>query len=838
MRILAVSNLYPPLHIGGYELGCHDVLQHLKASGHEVRVLTSTYGCAEPRVEDGVHRSLRLVFERVPPAALTVEKEFVNQSAFNRLCVDFRPDLVFMWNLTNISISLAELASRQGIPTCYYISDHWLATWEMDHWYQHQRKSSQRWNREQLVRAGLIPPPRDLDLRHTIFASKHLMDRVERVGKDVSGARIIHWGVDTTLFKARSSPRQYPNRLLYVGQVVPQKGVHTAIEALAELKRVHRTVRYELTVVGDCTVSPIYVSQLHRHAASLGVSRQVVFEGRIARNRLPDIYLDHDILLFPSVWDEPFAITPLEAMSTSMAIVGTTTGGSSEIFEHERNCMVFGRENGLDCAEQVARLTREPALFNAICEGARDTIERKFTIEGMVNQINATLKASAALRMPLFVPEPIRSGEAPDSSAVSLGPPLRPFESRSSLPRRAVIRLLSSNFFKRCLSGQRRTAILASAETRSRVLVLQLGDMTEVILSGPFLRELRNLCPVANITLVVQPDLAHLVELCPYVDEVKTLDWRTTSDWQSATVANLVRWTATCARARRTARSEPYDLAVSLRSHADTGQIVSVLYMMFSKTRRRVGYRHTPNDKTPREMLIDRILTGGPTSGVPMHEVQRQFNILRYLGSEPVRTELELWTDSADDHGASESLKNVHLTNQRPLIALGPGAAWVEGRWSTSKFIKLGRWLEEHYEACIAIVGDAFERELANEIQKALPPGCAVALAGKMNLRQAGALLRKCVLFVGNDSGFMHLAAAAGVPVVSIFGPGEYDSVRPWCERRSDVRLGLQCSPCFGNCMFDRPYCVDGISVDDVTTAIVAVLAMPKQPVGAQLGPT
>jgi glycosyltransferase involved in cell wall biosynthesis len=103
MRILVISNFFPPYHIGGYELGCADVVAGLKTRGHEVRVLTSHHGIAEPTQSNGVYRWLRTDSLRPENAgsqhvAAIVKKELANRRAMKRVCASFRPDLVYVWN--------------------------------------------------------------------------------------------------------------------------------------------------------------------------------------------------------------------------------------------------------------------------------------------------------------------------------------------------------------------------------------------------------------------------------------------------------------------------------------------------------------------------------------------------------------------------------------------------------------------------------------------------------------------------------------------------------------------------------------------------------------------
>src|SRR6266542_1423162 len=110
MRILVESNVYPPHYIGGYELGCYDVVAGLRARGHEVRVLTSTYGVDHPTTNDQVYRWLQISFDSDPTWDDVVVKEATNQRALQLILSDFCPNIFFCWNLRHASISHAALA--------------------------------------------------------------------------------------------------------------------------------------------------------------------------------------------------------------------------------------------------------------------------------------------------------------------------------------------------------------------------------------------------------------------------------------------------------------------------------------------------------------------------------------------------------------------------------------------------------------------------------------------------------------------------------------------------------------------------------------------------------
>src|SRR5215213_2389437 len=318
MRILVISNYYPPHIIGGYEIGCRDIVEALKYRGHDVRVLTSTFGTARPEHSGHVYRWLRtdaaLKIDGSPGDLLKIlRKESINRRAFARVCREFPPDLVYVWNATHISISLAVKAQEMGLPVFYFISDHWLNKWESDALYSLGHRSPRRLHRRMvwrslvsLINASGILPRAELDLSRVQFASRFLKQAALRADRPVANAEVIHWGIDGDRFPFNESPHN-PRRLLYVGQVTLLKGVHTAVEALKLVVEQPRHRSIMLTIVGG----PDYDNRIHRLVSSLGLERNVSFTGLVPRDRLPAIYREHDVLLFPPVWDEPFSITLL-----------------------------------------------------------------------------------------------------------------------------------------------------------------------------------------------------------------------------------------------------------------------------------------------------------------------------------------------------------------------------------------------------------------------------------------------------------------------------------------------------------------------------------------------
>jgi glycogen(starch) synthase len=400
MKILVITNFYPPYYLGGYELGCRDVVEGLRALGHEVDVLTSCYGVDQP-VEDGhVYRWLRTDYEHIAKGrdptenlAGLAKKEFTNRRAFTRLCSSFKPDLIYIWNMKHISISIALAAESLDYPVCYFVSDYWLSEWEKDSWYALRSRRPKRisrrilWSglRSMLELTGILSHA-TLQLRHVQFCSAFLAEATRRAGKKVGTAQAIHWGVDTDIYHGGTEEKN-AKCLLYVGQLIPIKGIQTAVEAFHIVKQRNGFEDATLTIAGG----PDYGNQVERQIVALGLERDVRLTGLIPRERLPQLYREHGTLLFPSLWDEPFSITLLEAMASEMAVVGTQTGGSPEILADSENALVFPKGDAQACAENVARLANDRELFDRIRHNARRTVASRHTIEHMVKKVEVSL---------------------------------------------------------------------------------------------------------------------------------------------------------------------------------------------------------------------------------------------------------------------------------------------------------------------------------------------------------------------------------------------------------------------------------------------------------------
>jgi heptosyltransferase-2 len=291
-----------------------------------------------------------------------------------------------------------------------------------------------------------------------------------------------------------------------------------------------------------------------------------------------------------------------------------------------------------------------------------------------------------------------------------------------------------------------------------KVLVLKTDEIGDFVLATAFLRELRLMLPNARITLLVNPTVYNLAELCPYADEIIIY---------KQSVPRYIRPFILPWRALKlgycTLRQKHFDIALMPRWDTDGHYSAYVAY--FSCAKRRVGYAESVNSrKQIMNKGFDLMFTEVLHDEMPKHEVEIYLNFIHYLGGKPSSDSLELWIDSNDENIADQILNNI---STKMLVAFCPGAGAADRQWPSDRFVELGQWLKKLYDSSFIIIGGANDINLGKYIKEALNQE-TIDLAGRTTLRQTAALLKRCHLYVGNDTGSMHIAAAVGVPIVEI----------------------------------------------------------------------
>lgn len=395
MRILSIGNMYPPHHLGGYELTWRAAVEHLRSSGHRVRVLTTDYRNPTPDPafpeDPDIGRRLRWYwrdgeFPSLSPRQ-TIALERHNHWVLERELREVRPDVVNWWAMGGMSLSLIERVGRAGLPAVGVVGDEWmLYGHKVDAW----TRLARRLGPLGPMLGALVGVPARLDLSPVLwlFNSDYTLNRSLSTGRRLEWTDVVNPGVDTRLFRP-APEHDWDWRLLYVGRVEERKGIDTALRTLAELPSQAR-----LTALGSGDER--HLAQLRELSRELGIDARVDWGWR-PRHELPAAYAEADALLFPVRWEEPWGLVPLESMAVGTPVVATGTGGSAEYLRHDDNALVVGRQAGPpELAAAVRRLAEQPELRHRLRQAGLRTSEW-YTEESYNQAVAAALELVAAL---------------------------------------------------------------------------------------------------------------------------------------------------------------------------------------------------------------------------------------------------------------------------------------------------------------------------------------------------------------------------------------------------------------------------------------------------------
>lgn len=411
MKILALTNLYPPHYLGGYELICHMVVNELRARGHQVQILTSNHHIPGKAFdsEPGIERTLQIHGFYGHPW-LNIARLFSLEKNNNEALLDaikrFQPDLVYVWNMGGLSKSMVFTLQRLGIPCVFYLSDHWIArgftsdVWL--NWWNGFAAPAKRIARKAAEVSGLrarfqrsVPtnPASHLRFQRLYFCSKALRKLTAAAGFEVMHGAVIYAPVDIRKFNGTPKPESSPLRsFVWVGRLAPDKGVMTALKAM---RQVSGKFEGSLHIYGKGDAD--YTSELKQFVSQHNLP--VVFSSA-GMEEMPTIYQNHDALLFTSEWAEPFALTPLEAMASGLPVIGTTTGGSREIFRHHDNALTYTAGNPEELGERILELVQSPALRSRIARTGQAEVRGTYALPVITDQIEEYLTETLATWTP------------------------------------------------------------------------------------------------------------------------------------------------------------------------------------------------------------------------------------------------------------------------------------------------------------------------------------------------------------------------------------------------------------------------------------------------------
>ena len=337
--------------------------------------------------------------------------------------------------------------------------------------------------------------------------------------------------------------------------------------------------------------------------------------------------------------------------------------------------------------------------------------------------------------------------------------------------------------------------------TPERILVVKLDHLGDVLLATPVFSNLRRTYP--NTELHALTGAWSRVVLEKHPDVSKVIQYNSPAFCRTGQPTSLKQ----TFQLYRELRRQKYDLMVELRSDW------RAVWFAF--------LRLTPKRLDRAALQVANKLGLAQFTGT--HETTRNLDVLKQAGIPiPIQTTTFSVT-TEDEKWASDFLATHQIDREHPLIAIHPGSPIELKRWLPERYAELADWLIAQKGAQILFVGVKDEIQIITDIQARMR-GESINIAGKTTLTQLASILHKCNVFIGNDSGPMHLAAAVGIQTIGLYGPGDPTRFGPVGEKCQTIRRKLDCPPCSGTtCRFGEEGCMSKIQVTDVTETLETV---------------
>jgi glycosyltransferase involved in cell wall biosynthesis len=424
VRILLLSNLFPPYVEGGAEILAGDIAAGLEQLGHEVIVLTSSYGLSKPEHEGNIWRSL----QPAPPVYFDRQRSFwsqlnqpfnyyrrfhnaANARSLRQVVAATSPDILYIWEISGIGVnSLLKALPDLNVPIVFHLGSYWLLYARSPE--TEQSRLRLRWLKQRLI--GTVP---ELTWTSLIAVSATVKQEYARAGFDPKRIEVIYNGIDPRfLTLPRSASKEEDAfQLLFVGRIRVEKGILVILKALdllmhemngsvmlsakqsdghnagtSSMHEMNSSVMLSaakhldspplhLHIFGDGDKT--YINELKTFLDEKGLAEMVTFHGKVPQDELIRHYDRCDLMLVPSLWQEPFGLVVAEAMARGLPVIASNVGGPAEIITHEKNGLLVEAGDERALALAISQIIKDPEKRKRFGQAARSTVQQRFVIK-------------------------------------------------------------------------------------------------------------------------------------------------------------------------------------------------------------------------------------------------------------------------------------------------------------------------------------------------------------------------------------------------------------------------------------------------------------------------
>ena len=370
------------------------------------------------------------------------------------------------------------------------------------------------------------------------------------------------------------------------------------------------------------------------------------------------------------------------------------------------------------------------------------------------------------------------------------------------------------------------------------ILIVRLDAIGDFVLTSAFIRELRANCPAAHITLVVSDFVYPLAELCPYVNEV--LHFNVSEDLQLRSISEF---------AIKYLWKRHFTMAFSVEYLSDKKNTLLMTYL--SGAFERIGYGFNMNklyENKPFDSENDMsyLLLNNPLVNPKeiISEVARSLYVLNAIGLQINCTDAELWYSVEDIQTARQLL---YIEDHLIHIVFGIGAGSENRKYPINQYVKAFKnIINQKANVRFVVVGGKSEMNDAKILEDTLPKGKVLNLVGKTTLRETAAVIAQMDMYIGNDTGVMHMAAAEHIPVIAIYRQSkdkysgdakgycsEVDMFAPYQTTAIILRPEHALDDCknaivYGGCKELTAHCIKQIKPDEIVEAFKIMIYLLK----------
>lgn len=394
LRVLVVTNLFPPQEMGGYGRKLWEFAGELHRRGHMVKVLTADAAylrrdgaAGDIDLEPLVERSLEL-YGRWEQGRVVLEEEQAviaramvgNAQTVARVIGEWQADVCLFGNIDFIGLNTLQMILNLNVPVL-----HCIGSFNPGYPVQYAPQTP-------LYRPGP--------------ASEWVMSSMREQGYAFDAHTVVYPGARVDYFYRHFQALPDIPRIVFASLVLPYKGPQLLVQACALLAS--RGIDFDCTFAGD-TTEPRVVEELKAFCQRAGIGEKVRFVGFVDRPTLRHLFADRNILVFPSTVNEAFGIAQVEAMASGLTVVTSATGGAGEIIRHGIDGLVFENGNATDLAEKLGALVANRAAWGELSLRGR-TRALDFSVPRSVDAIlgafDTLLRVKSAMGTPP-VPAPV-----------------------------------------------------------------------------------------------------------------------------------------------------------------------------------------------------------------------------------------------------------------------------------------------------------------------------------------------------------------------------------------------------------------------------------------------